>query len=127
MKNAEKKYAVIEKEEYYDGSYKVRMIELCETKECALELAEEKNNEPYYLSHNQHTGYFRAVEIDDDQANYQTWTDAQDWEGCPVEEPTCKEDNAENCTWAEEKAFESGISIYVVSEDGAEYVVSEVL
>lgn len=118
-----KKYAVIDKQEFYNSNTKVVMIEKCETREEAIERSEELNDQNYMLSHNQYAGIFKAVEIEDDNANYQTWCDGQDWDGCPIEEPTCEEDNAVNCDWAEQKTIESGIGMYITDDEG-EYVCS---
>lgn len=114
----EKKFAVLENATYYAGdcqhpsgwALSVATIvdrgaetDCIGTREECEEWLEQLNDEPTYLSHGQAGKSYLIAEIVDDDADYQTWLDGLDWDGCPSEDGS---DYDANCAWAEDRAYQ---------------------
>ena len=75
-----------------------------------------------YLGYGEAAYHYRIAEIDNGYNNpdYQEWLDQVDWDGCPNEDGS---DYDENCTWAEDQAYNSNGVIIVADDNCCNYIV----
>ena len=122
--NAEKKYAVIQDVEYYDGDcqhpkgWSVSVATYSDEKgefpcigtieECQEWLYEIYNGR-IYLNNGEAGKSYRIAEVMDDDAIYQAWLDTYiSWDGCPE-----GDDYDVNTEWAETKTYEDKGLLYI--------------
>ena len=122
--DAEKKYAVIQDVEYYDGDcqhpkgWSVSVTTYADDKgefpcigtleECQ-EWLDEIYNGRIYLNHGEAGKSYRIVEIIDDNADYQSWLDTYvSWTDCPE-----GDDFDVNTEWAETTTYNERGQIYI--------------
>ena len=114
-----KMYAVVKDTQYYHGDvqhpsgYSLKVVSMSdedsETRcvgaldECRQRM-EELDQERHYLSHGEASYHYRIVEVLEEDADYQSWLDGVDLDGCPSEDGS---DYDANCAWAEQQAYES--------------------
>jgi len=127
--NEQPQYVVLADTSYYLGDYqypdgwRLTVAQVCEegsytdcigTLEECQEWLEELNDAPTYLANGQAGETYRIARVLCEDANYQSWLDCQDWEGCPSPDG---EDYEANCRWAENAAYESNGELCVRSFD----------
>ena len=115
----EKKYAVLEDATYYGGNlshphgWRLTIATIADedgetdcigTLDECWKWIEILNDRPIWLSHGQAGKSYRIAEIVDEDVDYQYWLDGIDWEGCPSEDGSDYEANAD---WAEDQAYQN--------------------
>lgn len=128
----EKTYAVIQDVEYYQGDcqhpkgWSIDIATYADeagefacigTKEECQEWIDEIDRGNIYLNHGEAAKVYYVVEIADDDVDYQTWLDGQDWDRCPFEDPQDDEQIAANCDWAETKNYNNDGLLYIGHPD----------